>query len=171
MDLKRSKCKFAFLYFAAFDAYCSWCPRCVHSASNGPHSSNLRGLYSHFTWMANRFLLLVYQTFKYLLEASVELRNLSILYKALNTLFFEFLVPWEFGATSGEHPNHVWKQQGCWFGIWCCYEGTVIFTMWPFMFLLFVPLLFQTIQCLIYLLTAALAFHQLHQFSTHLLTK
>lgn len=119
-----------FLYFPAFNAHCSGCPRCVHSASNRPYSPNLGGLYPHY--MNDKFLLSLSYIFKLLLEASVEIRNLSILDKALNTLFFDALVPWEFGATSGEHPNHVWEQQGCWFGIWCSYEGIVIFTMWRF---------------------------------------
>jgi hypothetical protein len=43
--------------------------------------------------MNDKFLLSLSYIFKLLLEASVEIRNLSILDKALNTLFFDALVP------------------------------------------------------------------------------
>ena len=71
------------------------------------------------------------------------------------------------GSPSKRYVRLIWEQQGWWFVIWCYYEDTVIFRMWPFVSLLVVPLFVQTIQRL----TAALAFHLLHQFSTHLLTK
>ena len=46
------------------------------------------------------------------------LSTASLIISNAHLFFLSFLVPWQLGAISAEHPNNIWEQQGCWFGIW-----------------------------------------------------
>jgi hypothetical protein len=79
------------LFFAAFDAYCSWHPRCVYSTSDGLNSPSFWGLYWH-KWQLP--LVLSWALFQIWVVVSTKIRYLSIPEKPLKTYFFEALVPW-----------------------------------------------------------------------------